>query len=129
MFLVCRPAINALLGVTCDEAETCDGTSPFCPPDKFSAKGFKKIGTLFFFKVFLSIIGVICRPATDVCDFDEECSGLTPYCPIDSMAPDCDINAKSSPAIALTSNTVYIVVGCVAGEHKHIPFNTRNAFA
>jgi hypothetical protein len=60
---VCRASLG-----TCDQAEVCNGTSPFCPADLFSAAG------------------VPCRPAVSVCDVPETCTGLSGVCPADTFA-------------------------------------------
>src|SRR5579875_2063166 len=63
---VCRPAAGV-----CDQAETCDGTQPTCPPD-----------------VFLGSTGgsFVCRPAAGPCDVAEVCDGTGPDCPPDQFA-------------------------------------------
>ncbi len=62
---VCRPAAGV-----CDQAETCDGTQPTCPPD-----------------VFLGSTGgsFVCRPAAGPCDVAEVCDGTGPDCPPDQF--------------------------------------------
>ena len=52
---VCRPAAGV-----CDVAETCDGVSLTCPPNKFLSQG------------------AICRPAAGACDVAETCRATAP---------------------------------------------------
>src|SRR5204862_777309 len=59
----------------CDLAETCDGTSPACPPDAFQPSS------------------VVCRPAAGACDAAETCTGASATCPPDAPQPNgtaCD---------------------------------------
>ncbi|MBY0279526.1 DUF4215 domain-containing protein [Candidatus Binatia bacterium] len=49
----------------CDVAESCDGTSPFCPSDVFRSSSQP------------------CRPASGVCDVAESCTGASATCPVD----------------------------------------------
>lgn len=51
----------------CDLAETCDGTSGVCPPDRFAPAD------------------LVCRPAAGACDVPERCSGEEPACPADRL--------------------------------------------
>src|SRR6266849_2253031 len=51
----------------CDPAETCDGTTPTCPPDAKST--------------------AVCRPAAGPCDVAETCDGSDPSCPADAFKP------------------------------------------
>ncbi len=99
----------------CDEAEVCDGDSPFCPAD-----GFAQIGT--------------CRNATDLCDVAESCDGSGPDCPADGVAqqgtpcrPDggqcdvgevCDGNSKVCPADGFEPNNTPCSDGseCTTGD-------------
>jgi hypothetical protein len=62
---VCRPSAGP-----CDRAETCDGASGDCPPDRFfgSSRG--------------------CRAGSGACDPGESCDGSGPDCPPDDVASD-----------------------------------------
>src|SRR3989442_5684890 len=67
---VCRAAVGA-----CDVAETCTGTSPYCPADTYKA----------------SI--TVWRPVAGACDVAETCTGSSAYCPANGFQPDgtpCD---------------------------------------
>jgi cysteine-rich repeat protein len=55
----------------CDVAETCDGTSPACPPDQLLPAGAE------------------CRPSSGPCDAAETCTGGVD-CPADNAPPDTD---------------------------------------
>lgn len=59
----CRASVGL-----CDAAETCDGTSPSCPPDAPSPAG------------------AVCRASTSTCDAVEQCDGVSTTCPPDAAA-------------------------------------------
>jgi hypothetical protein len=63
---VCR----GVAGV-CDQAETCNGVLPTCPPDAFLGS---TSGTF------------VCRPSAGPCDVQEVCNGTGPSCPPDQFA-------------------------------------------
>ncbi len=60
---LCRPTAG-----DCDVAETCDGTSPTCPPDGFQSSS------------------VECRASLGACDPAEHCPGNGPTCPDDAKS-------------------------------------------
>jgi len=74
---VCRSAAGV-----CDVAETCDGTTPDCPPDGFAGGA------------------VVCRPAADVCDAEERCTGRAAGCPADTKRIDVCRPAASACDVA-----------------------------
>ncbi len=58
----CRPSAGG-----CDPAETCDGTTAACPPDKIAS------------------MGAVCRIAAGLCDVPEICDGVSVACPEDGF--------------------------------------------
>src|SRR5262249_34143741 len=70
---VCRPAAG-----DCDVAETCTGTSPTCPTDRFAPTTQR------------------CRDAAGECDVAEFCTGASATCPND---------VKAAAGTACTSDT------------------------
>ena len=68
--IVCRAAVTALDGATCDQPETCTGASAACPADVWLPSR------------------TICRALlNDACDNAEVCDGMSPVCPPDSRVP------------------------------------------
>ncbi len=62
--VICRPAAGG-----CDVEETCNGTSPGCPPDVVQPSTAE------------------CRPSAGPCDPAETCDGSSPTCPANAFAP------------------------------------------
>ena len=62
---VCRTANGG-----CDAAESCNGTSPNCPPD------------------VAATAGTPCRPSAGTCDVAETCDGTSKTCPADAKRTD-----------------------------------------
>lgn len=58
---------------SCDVAETCSGTSDYCPEDAFLTSS------------------TVCHDAFGDCDVPETCSGSSPFCPADRVLPNTTI--------------------------------------
>jgi len=123
---VCRDAIGV-----CDQAETCTGTSPLCPPDTYkrstaecrSAAGPCDIpeycsgDSPFCPSDEVKPSSTVCRPSAGVCDEADKCTGLSPYCPADEMS----VGKVCRPVAGICDVAELCVAGsphCGADERK-----------
>jgi fibronectin type 3 domain-containing protein len=95
---VCRPVAGL-----CDIAETCDGVTADCPPDKLASAGTECRAVAGDCDIAETCTGTsvdcpadgfmqagtVCRPVApgNLCDVAESCTGTGAACPVDSLAP------------------------------------------
>ena len=91
---VCRAAVGA-----CDVAETCTGTSAYCPANTYKDSSTVCRSVAGICDVAESCTGssaycpantfkarsTVCRPAAGACDVAASCTGTSPYCPANTF--------------------------------------------
>jgi len=90
---VCRAAVGA-----CDVAETCTGTSPYCPANTYKAST------------------TVCRSVAGACDVAETCTGTSAYCPADTY--------KASATVCRPAIGACDVAEVCTGTSAYCPANT-----